>query len=212
MMPHVCKEEIEYFSKRNVLGVYGQAEFDYQNYLYLTLASRTDWVSNLSEENRSITYPSASISFVPTSIFDFGELPIDFLKVRASYGTSATFPGGYPIASVLNLDTKDFKVGGTNVITNSTGSQLGNQGLKPELLTEIEFGIEANLFDNRLTAEVSYYDRKTNDLIISRPLDPSTGYTNSRTNIGEIQSEGWEVDLGVVVSLLEIKIWDKLLK
>ena len=191
------QEEIEYFSKRNVLGVYGQAEFDYQNYLYLTLASRTDWVSNLSEENRSITYPSASISFVPTSIFDFGELPIDFLKVRASYGTSATFPGGYPIASVLNLDTKDFKVGGTNVITNSTGSQLGNQGLKPELLTEIEFGIEANLFDNRLTAEVSYYDRKTNDLIISRPLDPSTGYTNTRTNIGEIQSEGWEVDLGV---------------
>ena len=189
------QEEIEYYEKRNVLGVFAQAAFDYQDYLYFTLASRTDWVSNLSEENRSITYPSASISFVPTSVLDFGNLPIDFLKVRASYGTSATYPGGYPIASTLSLNTKDFKVDGVEVITNTTGSQLGNTGLKPELLAELEFGLEANLFDNRLSAEISYFNRNTTDLIITQPLDPSTGYTSTRTNIGEISATGWEVDL-----------------
>jgi len=189
------QEEIEFYSRRNVLGVFAQAAFDYQDYLYFTLASRTDWVSNLSEENRSITYPSASISFVPTSVLDFGNLPIDFLKVRASYGTSATYPGGYPIASTLSLDTKDFKVDGVEVITNTTGSQLGNTGLKPELLAELEFGLEANLFDNRLSAEISYFDRNTTDLIITQPLDPSTGYTSTRTNIGEISATGWEIDL-----------------
>ncbi len=189
------QEEIEFYSRRNVLGVFAQAAFDYQDYLYFTLASRTDWVSNLSEENRSITYPSASISFVPTSVLDFGNLPIDFLKVRASYGTSATYPGGYPIASTLSLNTKDFKVDGVEVITNTTGSQLGNTGLKPELLAELEFGLEANLFDNRLSAEISYFDRQTTDLIITQPLDPSTGYTSTRTNIGEISATGWEVDL-----------------
>ena len=189
------QEEIEFVSRRNILGVFAQASLDYQNYLYLTLASRTDWVSNLAEENRSITYPSASVSFVPTSVLDFGNLPIDFMKIRASYGTSATFPSGYPIASTLSLDTKDFKVDGNNVITNTSGSTLGNTGLKPELLTELEFGIEANLFDNRFSAEVSYFDRTTNDLIISQPLDPSTGYTSTSTNIGEISATGWEVDL-----------------
>jgi TonB-linked SusC/RagA family outer membrane protein len=189
------QEEIEFVSRRNILGVFAQASLDYQNYLYVTLASRTDWVSNLSEENRSITYPSASVSFVPTSVLDFGNLPVDFMKLRASYGTSATFPGGYPIASTLSLNTKDFKVAGNNVITNTSGSTLGNTGLKPELLTELEFGIEANLFDNRFSAEVSYFDRTTNDLIISQPLDPSTGYTSTSTNIGEISATGWEVDL-----------------
>ena len=189
------QEEIEFYSRRNVLGVFAQAAFDYQDYLYFTLASRTDWVSNLSEENRSITYPSASISFVPTSVLDFGNLPVDFLKVRASYGTSATYPGGYPIASTLSLNTKDFKVDGVEVITNTTGSQLGNTGLKPELLAELEFGLEANLFDNRLSAEISYFDRNTTDLIITQPLDPSTGYTSTRTNIGEISATGWEIDL-----------------
>ena len=191
------QEEIEYASRKNVLGVYGQAALDYQNYLYFTLATRTDWVSNLSEENRSITYPSASVSFVPTSILDFGNLPVDFLKVRASYGTSATYPGGYPIASVLNLDTKDFRVDGTDVITNTTGSSLGNTGLKPELLAELEFGVEANMFENRLTAEISYFNRNTTDLIITQPLDPSTGYTSTSTNIGEINATGWEIDLGL---------------
>ena len=189
------QEEIEYYQRRNVLGVFAQTALDYQDYLYFTLAARTDWVSNLSEENRSITYPSASISFVPTSVLDFGNLPIDFLKVRASYGTSATYPGGYPIASVLNLDTKDFRVDGVDVITNTSGSSLGNTGLKPELLGELEFGVEANLFDNRISAEVSYFNRKTTDLIITQPLDPSTGYTSTSTNIGEISATGWEVDL-----------------
>ena len=189
------QEEIEFYSRRNVLGVFGQASLDYQNYLYITLASRTDWVSNLSEENRSITYPSASVSFVPSSVLDFGNLPIDFLKVRASYGTSATYPSGYPIASTLSLNTKSFQVAGTDVISNTTGSQLGNTALKPELLAELEFGIEANILDNRLSAEVSYFQRNTTDLIISQPLDPSTGYTSTSTNIGKIEATGWEVDL-----------------
>jgi outer membrane receptor protein involved in Fe transport len=191
------QEEIEYYGSKNTLGVFGQASLDYQNYLYITLATRTDWVSNLSEENRSITYPSASIAFVPSSILDFGNLPIDFLKVRASYGTSATFPGGYPIASTLNLDTKSFRIDGVDVTSNTTGSRLGNTALKPELLEELEFGIEANLFDNRLSAEISYFNRTTNDLIIDQPLDPSTGYTITSTNIGQIDATGWEVDLNL---------------
>ena len=190
-------EEIDGYSNRNVMGVFGQAALDYNDYLYLTLSSRTDWVSNLSEDNNSITYPSASISFIPSEIFDFSSTPIDFLKARVAFGTSATFPTGYPIASTLSLQTKDFRIGGTDIISNTSGSQLGNTNLKPELLEELEFGVEANLFDNRIQAEVSYFDRKTKDLIIDQPLDPSTGYSFTQTNIGEIASEGWEIDLSV---------------
>ena len=51
------------------------------------------------------------------------------------------------------------------------------------------------MFDNRLSAEVSYFQRNTTDLIISQPLDPSTGYTTTRTNIGKIEATGWEVDI-----------------
>ncbi len=56
--------------ERNILGAYGQAELGYQDNLFLTLSARKDWVSNLAEENRSITYPSASISFIPSKMIE----------------------------------------------------------------------------------------------------------------------------------------------
>merc|ERR1711991_1014493 len=103
------QDEIQYFEKRNILGAFAQTEIDYNRYAYLTLAARKDWVSNLSEANRSIIYPSASVSFIPSEAFpEIKNDYLGFIKVRAGYGTSANFPFGYPIAATLNIDTQSF--------------------------------------------------------------------------------------------------------
>ena len=120
---------------------------------------------------------------------------VSLLKVRAGYGTSANFPLGYPVAATLNLDTQSFKNGGNFVISNSSGSVLGNPNLKPERIDEIEAGIEGRFFRSRMSLDFSIYSKKTNDLIIDRPLDPSTGYTTTQTNIGLIENRGVELDL-----------------
>ena len=190
---------IQYSQERNILGVYGQAELGYQDNLFLTLSARKDWVSNLSQQNRSITYPSASISFIPSKAIEAikNSSTINYLKLRAGYGTSANFPTGYPISPTLSLDTQDFQDGsGTNIVTNTVGNTLGNPNLKPERIDEIEFGVEGRFFNNRMTLDASVYQRNTKDLIVNRPLDPSTGYTNTQTNIGKIQNNGVEIDLG----------------
>ncbi len=193
------QDEIQFFQERNIAGAYGQLDFDYDRMVYLTLAGRNDWVSNLARENRSIFYPSASLSVIPTKIFPGLQTPggVNYLKLRAGYGTSANFPTGYPVASTLNLNTQSFQDGsGVDVVGNTSANLLGNPNLKPELLSEIEVGMESRFFNSRLTLDVSYYSRTTEDLIIDRPLDPSTGYTSTQTNIGEIKSDGWEIDLG----------------
>jgi len=193
------QNEIESYAERNIDGVYGQAELDYDNFLFLTVAGRNDWVSNFSSQNRSVFYPSASISFLPTAVFEEikSQNGINYLKVRVGYGTSANFGDlGYPIANTLFLDTRDFQNGGSNVVSNTTGQILGNPNLKPELLKEYEAGLEGRFFDNRINLDLSIYKRITQDLIISRPLDPATGYTSTRTNVGEIQNKGLELDLG----------------
>ena len=192
------QNEIEGFSERNILGMYGQTEIGYKKWAFLTLAARKDWVSNLAEANRSITYPSASIAFLPTQAIEAmqGSSVLNFLKIRAGYGTSANFPGGYPIASTLGLSTQSFQdATGTDVVSNSSGSTLGNPNLKPERIDELELGIEARMFKNRLNFEASLYRRTTNDLIVYRPLDPSTGFTGTNTNIGEINNDGVEIDI-----------------
>ncbi len=194
------QDEIQFSQERNIAGVYGQLDFDYDRMVYLTLSGRNDWVSNLAQENRSIFYPSASVSIIPTKLIDGlqTEGGLNYLKLRAGYGTSANFPTGFPVAATLNLDTQAFQDGtGTDVVTNTSANRLGNPDLKPELLEEIEVGLEARFLKNRVSLDVSYYNRTTQDLIIDRPLDPSTGFTTTQTNIGEIKSDGFEIDLGV---------------
>lgn len=196
------QDEIQFFRERNIAGLYGQLDFDYDRMVYLTLAGRNDWVSNLAQDNRSIFYPSASLSLIPTKFIPGlqSENGVNYLKLRAGYGTSANFPTGYPVASNLVLDTQSFQDdAGNDVVTNVSANLLGNPNLKPELLEEWEFGIEARLFGSRLTLDASYYTRNTQDLIISRPLDPSTGYTNTQTNVGEIKSDGLEIDATLAI-------------
>lgn len=192
--------EIQSFAERNLVGVYGQFDFDYDNWIYLTLAGRNDWVSNFAKDNRAQFYPSASVSFIPTTAFaGLKGNVLDYLKIRGGIGVSANFESSaYPIASTLFLDTQDLQdASGRNLVTNTTGVRLGNPNLKPETLEEIEIGIESRWWDGRITLDASVYTRKTNDLILDRPLDPATGYTITATNVGEISSDGVEADLGV---------------
>ena len=194
------QDEIQFLRERNIAGVYGQLDFDYERMVYLTLAGRNDWVSNLAQENRAIFYPSASLSLIPTKFLPGikSDAGISYMKLRAGYGTSANFPTGYPVASTLVLDTQNFQLDdGTNTVTNVSANLLGNPNLQPELLEELEFGIETRLFSSRVSLDASYYTRTTQDLIIDRPLDPSTGFTTTQTNVGEIKSDGFEVDLTV---------------
>jgi len=190
---------IQFSSKRNIVGVFGDVSFDYDNFLFLNLSSRTDWVSNLITANRSLTYPGASLSFLPTAAFNGlkSENGLNYLKLRASYGTSANFPTGYPTVSGVDQSTQ---VGGGafgELVTNNISSFKANPDLKPELLKEFEVGFDAKFWKNRVSLSGTYYDRRTDDLIVSEPLSPSTGFQFTQSNIGQISNKGYEGDLSI---------------
>lgn len=194
------QDEIQFTQERNIVGTYGQVDFDYNRYLYLTFSGRNDWVSNLSVDNRSIFYPATSISFIPTAAFDWmkNSKVVNYLKIRGGYGESANFPTGFPVATNLILDTQRFQDNtGKDVVVNTTSSILGNPDLQPESINEFEVGIESNWLNNRISLEASAYYRKTTDLIVDKDLDASTGFTSTKTNVGEIQGKGVELDLGI---------------
>ena len=120
----------------NTVGAYGQLAFDYDNYLFVTLSGRNDWGSTTTTENNSIFYPSASVSFIPTSFFEnLKGSAVNYLKLRASYGTSANFPNAYLTSPVLNANANawinPFNSG--LVSTNSLSTFLPNPNIKPEV-------------------------------------------------------------------------------
>lgn len=194
----VNSNPLEYHEERNILGLYGSASLDFKNIVFLNLAGRNDWVSNANDN--SLFYPSASLSFIPTSAWEGmkSDNGINYLKLRAGYGTSANFATGYPTVTLVNLDTQSWiDDAGNLIVSNSTDSSVGNPDIKPELFEELEFGLEAKLF-SRLNLDFSYYTRKTTDLIVNdRPVPPSSGATFTASNIGEIESWGIEGDINV---------------
>ncbi|NNF74192.1 MAG: SusC/RagA family TonB-linked outer membrane protein [Flavobacteriaceae bacterium] len=193
---------IQFLQERNILGVFGEASFDYEDMVYLTASARQDWVSNLPTDNNSKFYPSISASFLPTVAFESikSDDGLNYLKIRAGLGQSAGFPTGYPTVNTVGQSTQvgAGAVGGaTGIVTNTVSNFQANPDLQPELISEFEVGFDTRIWRNRINLSFSYFDRTTKDLIVFKPLPPSTGFTQTQENIGKVQGDGWEIDLGV---------------
>lgn len=197
-------------------GVFAQATFDYDNIVYVTANGRNDWTSNFN--NNSQFYPGLGISFLPTSAFEgLKGNALNYLKLRAGYGTSAEFsvpaPGGgvltFPTSQTIASNSNAFITANGDVIsTDAISNTLANENIGPSIIEEIEFGIESKLINNRVTLDASYYKRTTSDLIFFTSFDPSTGFTGGPQNINEFQSDGIELNLNIKVFDNENFSWD----
>lgn len=193
------------------MGVYGDFSFDFKQYLFLNLAGRNDWTSTLETGNNNIFYPSASVSFIPTDAFaGLKSSTLNYLKFRVGYGTSAGFaPFQYGTRSVALLNTRGYvDLTGAPTTVNSIGNFLGNRNLKPELQQEVEVGVEARILNERIGIDLTFYDRSTSNLITEAPLDPSTGYTSTLTNVGKLSNKGIELGLNGKVMNAGAFRWD----
>lgn len=190
----------DFKSKLNTLGVYGQFEFDYKSYAYLTLSGRNDWASTTESDNRTVFYPSASLSLIPTAMFEgLKGSGNNYLKFRASYGTSANYPDPYLTRPTLNANPNRYinPFDGSLISSNTLNTFLPNPDIKPELLKEYEIGLEGRLFRNFLTFDISAFKRIVEDQILTSSLAASTGFQSTIINAGRIDTDGLEVGLGI---------------
>ncbi len=186
--------------EENNIGVYATATLGFRDFAYLNFQARNDWTSTLEDGNNSILYPSVSLSLLPTEMFAGlqNNTVLNYLKIRAGYGTSAGYPDPYQTRNTLETGTNVFVTrGGTVLNSNSVSNRLGNPNLKAELLEELELGIEARLLQNRIGIDFSVYDKGSTDLIIDLDLDPATGYTNTTVNAAKISNHGFELGLNI---------------
>ena len=117
----------------------------------------------------------------------------DEIKLRAAFGTSGNQP---------RWADRDVTLSGLGLIDGrvSIGAPvtIGNTDIRPEKMTEQEFGVDATLFGGRAGLEASYYDRTITDLLLTAPLASSSGYTQRVVNGGELQTRGIELALNLV--------------
>jgi TonB-linked SusC/RagA family outer membrane protein len=194
--------DLDYKVRKKSAGIYLQGTLSYKDYLFVTAGGRNSWVSTLEANNRSIAYPSGSVSFLPTSAFAplQNNSTLNYLKVRAGYATSAHFPDPYETRASLYTQTNAFVDNHGTVVNSAAISTLvPNPNLKPELIREIEAGIESKLFNNRVNFDLTLYQRTAKDQLLQQGLDPATGYQNIQINAGSVINKGIELALGVTV-------------
>lgn len=197
-------------TEENLIGTYLTVAAGYKSYLYFSFQGRNDWTSTLEKDNRAIFYPSGSVSFIPTDAFAGlqNNKIVNYLKLRLGYGTSAGYPDPYQTRTALETNANAFSVGGSTIQTNSISNQFGNVDLKPERHSELEVGLEARLFDNKVTIDFSTYRKQSRDLIINLDLDPSTGGTSSTINSASLDNKGIEVALTLTPIQTRNMKWD----
>lgn len=172
-------------------GFFGEASFDYKDYLFLSLTGRQDITSTLSAANRSFFYPSASLSYVFSDNIKLPEF-IGQSKLRLSYAKigkdAAPYSTSTGFSNYSGLPT------GTTGLTIS--SNLGDQNLKPEFTDTYEAGLEMAFFKNRLSFDFTYYNSLSKDQITRAQISTTTGYSTASINAGTIRNRGIELVLG----------------
>lgn len=172
------------------LGFFAQEELNWQDRIYLTGAVRADDNSAFGGSFDLQYYPKLSASWVLSeeSFFPAGGF-VNSLRLRGAWGKSGRQPGTFAGQTLYS----------SIVGPNGNGlypSTAGNSEIGPEVSQEIEVGFDVAFFEDRLSAEFSYYTTTTSDLLVSQSLAPSTGLTGTRQgNLGEMKNHGWETSL-----------------
>ena len=188
-----------YYLRENTYGAYANLSLSYKDYAFLEASARNDWTSTLEPENRSVLYPSTSVSILPLKALDINNENLNFLKVRFGFGTSAGYPSPYSTRGSLNTNTNVFMTNsGTTLNSNAVSNFYANAGIKPEIHKELELGIEGKFLKNRVGIDISAYTKDSEDLIIDLELDQSTGYSSSTVNSASINNKGIEAIITVV--------------
>ena len=177
-----------YLQKR-VLGVFGDFNINYNNFVYLTATGRNDWSSTLPEDHNSFFYPSVSTSIVFTELLKNTSITkvLTMGRLRGS------------IAQV-GKDAKPYATNPALLAVGSTGGGFNydfyapNPLLRPEKVTSKEIGMELQFFNNRLSFDGAYYRSKSVDQIINDlRVSYATGFILKNVNGGELENWGTEL-------------------
>lgn len=178
----------ENYIERRINSLYGSGEFSFNNYLFVTATARNDWFSTLASGYNSILYPSVGASFVVSEAITMPNA-INYFKVRSSWAQAGGATDPYKL--LLTYALSGAHNGAPLAQINNT--EIPNSLLQPLTSTTFEAGLETRLFNNRLSADVAYYSRKTTNDIVNATVSYTSGYNAAVFNVGEISNKGVEL-------------------
>ena len=117
-------------------------------------------------------------------------------KFRASYGSLGNNSGVGRYEQKETMGTTNYIVGNNGLATGFSANKMINQDLSWEETRVINIGLDLGFFNNRLTAELDWYDRFTTGMIRGSSISSLlTGYSAPNINVADLRNRGIEVNL-----------------
>jgi TonB-linked SusC/RagA family outer membrane protein len=200
----------DYERLQRFYAVYGDVLLTFKDMIYLTLTGRNDWSSTLPTQNQSYFYPSASLAFAFTEVLNTENSFLNFGKIRLAYSQAGNEAYSPFLTTTPFFLTSPFTTSGGTVMNRAyLTDRLGNADLVNELTSEVEAGLELQLFNNRIGLDLTYFQRSATEQIVAARTPASTGFNEAIVNAGEVENKGWEIAINATpVSLDNGFKWD----
>lgn len=174
-----------------MVSMLATANYTWNNIYLLDLSVRFDGSSEFGSNQRWAPFYSTGAG-INIHNYDFlkGNKYINKLKLRGSYGRTGkvNFPD-YAAQTVYEPLFDEWYATGYGAVLMA----LGNKDLTWEKTDKYDFGIETQLFNERLTLDFDYYYEKTFDLVNDVSLSNTSGFSTYKNNMGEVENKGFEL-------------------
>jgi TonB-linked SusC/RagA family outer membrane protein len=176
----------------SLLAYFARVGYNFKDRYLFSASFRREGSSRFGADNKWGTFPSASLGW---RISEEPFMPrlswLSNLKLRASYGvTGNNGIGNYP--SLAGLNSANYILGGS-LAPGATLSSFSNAQLGWERSNALDLGLDMSLFDNKLIFTAEYYNRITDNMLLSRDIPIITGFSSTYTNVGKVQNRGVEL-------------------
>lgn len=172
---------------------FGNVQYNYNERYYLSVIARYDGHSRFGADTRWAFFPSFSGAWRISQEDFFNVAFIDELKVRAGYGVTGNSQIGNFASRGLFLATGSYQGA-----TAMRYTQLANPNLGWEEASEMNLGLDLELFEGRFTAAIDVYRKDNSELLFARPLPTDSGFSSITENIGKVRNEGIELEFGSI--------------
>ncbi|MGC1242011.1 MAG: SusC/RagA family TonB-linked outer membrane protein [Chryseosolibacter sp.] len=174
-------------TQTRIHSLFGQVNFAFKESIFLDASLRNDWDSRLPSPY-SFAYPSVGLSAILSDLFTVPPA-LSFLKVSGNYAEVGN--GGVP---QIRFNTFVYEQGaGHGYISRSTTRAIPD--LKPEIVKNLEFGLDAKFMENRLGLQVTWYKSNSFNQLLRVNTPPGTGFYDQYINAGNVQNTGVELVL-----------------
>ena len=172
-------------------GYFGKVNYDYNSKYLADVSLRRDGSSRFGADKRFGTFWAAKVGWI-LSQEDFlsGINAIDFLRLSIGYGTTGNDRiGNFASLGLFSAGADYAGFSGIEV------SQPQNPNLTWEEVGQLDISLRADLFKGRIGIDASYYEKKTTEVLLGVPVQPTSGFNTIVLNAGEIANRG--VDLSI---------------